>query len=684
MFDLPSGTILIPLAPNGVSCLPDEVPTLWVLAPTQSRAQAGLAINARFAVDIGRSEVTSQAQENHDLGDQLATELDVALMDLYEASTNWVTFRGALHLNSDVTFETFWRGMWQLLAERQEAMPDNFAGDLVRRVFWRSGGARTLVNSRAVVPSGLSGHHDVLTSLSKLSFVVTGILAQSSMLEAQVSLDDLPPGVLVHEQVWTLLETLLDGSTDDLRHVPRLMLGDAVRRRFGLDPQVRHDDEPRAVPPPEQLTADKEEVAALRSYLDIFRFESATGDFVLAKELLIARSDPEDQSEEALRAAFAPIECLLHPERTEKVERLFRICRRDLLRSVELVSGWAAAAVSDAQKTAVLTYVLKGNQGTGLAEHAAFRDIPWLQSLLDLALFRRLPENDRFTLAGRLGLATQYRWRILTQGGLQESQSEVKRSVDPKGDLESLYERWEAYREPLLRAFEQKRYPSFMHGGEGLRDPQSDREQWMGLFLIGSYMTLGRIETGTRGFLEKAHHKGWMQTFSAETLDADGWFAILDAFVENEDAQYRQWINRFLATYQISRYLGDYISVFQGANSATEALTLQELLDVRESHLYTGTGLNMPSVRSALGIGQHFVLRELVRRGVIANRHLDAQCYVPTKKVRERLYALGCNIPTEDWDMHTSRTISKFLESHLGVDKARFHGDFDLPFVLLG
>lgn len=677
---LTSGTVVLRMGEHGVEALANDVPTLWVVAPTQSLAEAGLAVNAPFTVDIGRSEVTSQAPENVELCDVLAAQLEIALIDLHAVTLAWTDFHRVMQFHPDVTYETFWTGMWSLLAERQLELPLNFAGTLVRRLFWQSGGARCLVSTREVVPSGLSGSYAVLTSLSQVSFVVTGVLTNPELLAAHVSVEDLPPGRLIHERIWQTLLVL--GGTNLMPHVPRLALVDALLRIFGTSPVVHHHELPPAVPSPDDLDMDEKERITVTTYLNGFKFETASEEFVLGADLLIAGDSTEEETEEARRAAFAPEHRVLHRLSTPEVQRLLRACRGSMRAPAETLVAWATEAGSEEKRFAVLEYVLRGNLRLQVSEHIEFRMIPWISQLLKLELFARFSEDDRMTLAGNLGLGKLYRDMLTLHDSPPDEGKAYVRCEDPGGELERLYDWWSGAREQELWAFEGKRYPAFMRDGLGLKDPGTDREQWMGLFLIGSYMTLGFVEQGTRGFLEQAHGAGWMQTFCAETLDTDGWFRMLDTYVEQDDKQYRQWVDRFLATYQISRYLSDYIYLFQGANDATEPLTLRELLDVRKSHLYTGSGLDIPSVRSALGIGQHFVLRELVRRGVIQNRHFDAQCYVPTAKVRRFLDYLGCDIPTDVWFPDTSSRIHDFLVSHLGEEKARFHGDFDLPFVL--
>ncbi|MFK7602061.1 sacsin N-terminal ATP-binding-like domain-containing protein [Deinococcus sp. SM5_A1] len=684
VFRLPSGTIVIPLGPSGPRALDPTVPTLWVTAPTRSSAAAGLIINAMFAVDIGRSEVTSQAIENLELCDALAREMEPALLALFQISERWAETQIILQLPNYLTFDQFWRSMWVLLAEQQTKTPDNFAGQLVRRLLWQVGGARELVLQYPTVPSGLAGKYDCLTCLKEVKFIVSGALEQSSLLESQVSAKTLPPGTLLHRDVWQTLRNLVGDAQELCPQPANLTLTDAIRQRFGNEPVLRHTDMPKPVPIPEKLEASDEEQETLRQYLNTFRFETATGTVAAARELLVATRNEESPSDEAMRAAFAPAGRRLHAESSAEVVALFRACRKDLNANASTLADWAQAATTDEQRLAVLRYLLKGELNNELSEKLAMHNGIWYRGLLKLPIFSQFDDRERMELAAKLYLHLDFRSLLLSGTNQGEANDlSMARATDPKAELEELYKRWTEQREELIRRFEVKRYPNFMYENGSLKIMTSDRKQWMGLFMIGSFMTLGYIEQGTGNYLTLAHDNGWMATFSSEELDADGWFRILDTYADEEETQYRQWINRFLATYQISRYLGDYIRIFQDAHHLCAPTPLWHLLDVKRSPLYTGSGLDIPSLRHALGIGQHFVLRELVRCGFISHQNLDADCYVPTKKVRKALYYYGCDIDPEEWGHETSTKIHRFLVDHLGEEKARFHGDFDLPFVLL-
>lgn len=98
--------------------------------------------------------------------------------------------------------------------------------------------------------------------------------------------------------------------------------------------------------------------------------------------------------------------------------------------------------------------------------------------------------------------------------------------------------------------------------------------------------------------------------------------------------------------------------------------------------------MDAPPIDPALGIGVCFVLRELVRNGVLhRNEHAHKYCFVPVKGVRDLFTRMGCeglqNESSEQWI--ASKTIHDFILDHFDgdVEMASFEKAFDLPFYLI-
>jgi hypothetical protein len=84
-----------------------------------------------------------------------------------------------------------------------------------------------------------------------------------------------------------------------------------------------------------------------------------------------------------------------------------------------------------------------------------------------------------------------------------------------------------------------------------------------------------------------------------------------------------------------------------------------------------------------MGIGRHFMVRELLRRGLINHPGLHSYCYVPSSRVLELLsWISGRPKPAFDGD-HTAA--SRWIFAIVGGNKKQspLGTDFDIPFDLL-
>jgi hypothetical protein len=96
-------------------------------------------------------------------------------------------------------------------------------------------------------------------------------------------------------------------------------------------------------------------------------------------------------------------------------------------------------------------------------------------------------------------------------------------------------------------------------------------------------------------------------------------------------------------------------------------------------------GLDAAPLNRSLGIGMNWMIREMVRQAVYDAGDASIMapyCWAPSQRVRELLNALGADVGA--WaDKEASRAIHEFVVEHIGADRARFNGDFDLPLQLI-
>ena len=83
----------------------------------------------------------------------------------------------------------------------------------------------------------------------------------------------------------------------------------------------------------------------------------------------------------------------------------------------------------------------------------------------------------------------------------------------------------------------------------------------------------------------------------------------------------------------------------------------------------------------SLGYGMNWMIREIMRFGLYDNGDLDFMapyCWAPSQRIRELLKPLGLDIASGA-GKDDSRAIYEFVVRNIGVDRAHFKGEFDLP-----
>ncbi len=354
------------------------------------------------------------------------------------------------------------------------------------------------------------------------------------------------------------------------------------------------------------------------------------------------------------------------------------------------MAQWAVSAQERERRLAVLRYLLKGDLAPELASSLRNRqENHWLTNLTSNELFDEFDKNEKFRLIGLLGLAEEYEETVFqpSQADEEEPTSNYDKAVeDPNAYLERLYASWQIRGKDIVVDYESKTYPHHMRDRNGgLLQLRRDRIKWMTLLMLGVYQSLGRTQPEAhRNFLNLADKQDWLNIFADETFNAGKWFQVLDEYFEraeySDNQSYYSWLNELLPTYQISRSLEDYVEIFIQIDKLKKPLNLEQILNPLANPIFSGSDINAPNLNRALGIGKHFVLRELVRTGVIQNSQVYAECFMPSKRVRQQLERLGCALSIDEWSSSDSRTIYKFLCEHLGEERATFDLSFDLPF----
>jgi hypothetical protein len=115
--------------------------------------------------------------------------------------------------------------------------------------------------------------------------------------------------------------------------------------------------------------------------------------------------------------------------------------------------------------------------------------------------------------------------------------------------------------------------------------------------------------------------KGWWQTICEVHPDvgAEAWMDILRAYGEGStDTLFELWMDSFPRLYRIARWLDTYVHLFQTLDRRDSKLA-KFLLSPASDPSLSGSGIEAPTLSGMLRLGQHLVIRELLRLEVLSS-----------------------------------------------------------------
>ena len=383
---------------------------------------------------------------------------------------------------------------------------------------------------------------------------------------------------------------------------------------------------------------------------------------------------------------------------------------RSLLRRSRKASGFSAGAQQLAhwireladdpdRRASALVYLRNGELSSQVISKLREMGLEgtWLTALTEDS-----PCFDGWGSEQTLQLLTQFRsveqWKVLLQTPTVIL-NPIERSVDVCRTLEKLHGWWKVENAGWLEQYEQRIYPEGAAPVEALcyeheQDYTGDRSAWLTLFLLGHFHTIGLVgHAQNRGFIEMCSRKGWWDRVFAKPdphKNPDAWMGVLDEYIEAQTDQqtYEHWMQRFPAIYRLARHLDDYRDLMLGLPTwgwAASECRLDQLTRPRITPRLQGGGINAPPFHKTLGIGACFVVRELLRLGVVAGESAPHACaYVPTKGVRDLFARWGyAEFDGAGADVALSKSIYRILSQHLDPEDARFAGAYDVPLQIM-
>lgn len=680
--------LLLALGDDGFVPLPDDVPVFWVTAPTRDPRGFGFAVNGPFEPDVGRVQLALQSNKNVQLAGELAVALCNRLGRLHaNATENWDALRGELQLSHGTTPERFWQSLWEVLgkrfADKCRKDDDGPVAKLSRRILWESeaDGLQAFYRQCAALPTGLVGDYAVLTKLSALRFVASGVLDREDVFRVVSKWTEFCRRVAIgvicsKQQVASTLESL----GVNLESPEQVSLTTAVEWELGE--QRLADSElagilgglltpnfMKALREGKPQERDEREHESLRKLLDEVQFQAADGSRHKAAKLVVAEGDGVD-SDEKLRAAFAPQGCQLNPAYRNSALAFFLASRARLEGNVATLAEWGLLASEEGARIAALRYLLKGQLKERLAEELRSQrdDTKWLWQLqtgLSAWFKTAIPDaHERKEILAHALRLFEDQLNQLAESQEQLTEQQALEAPPKPWTVEELWRWWECEdKQTGDYTLEGKANWPLFHGGDVPSDEQrkaelrrlllapesqDGKELWYRLFGYACLISAGRTVTELRRF--------WLGRLDPENfwkLTGDDDFSkATQAIFENAvTAKFNNMAAGGEQAYFWRRVFYDIRKVHRMVQNDFPAVLLDLIREGHGEHLlqFLRTG-HLPGPEQARWIGTFgqsadtplgFIIRELVRLGVIADEAVLPYAFYVCRPVRRALVKIG-------------------------------------------
>lgn len=701
---LDEGALLLPLGPRGFTELPKSIPHVWVTAPLSQDERLGFAINAMFEVDAGRSQLSKSGEKNRELASRLGEQFAERLAALREAmASDWEAIRSVMGLPSELDVYDLWHSLWQVLLARVPQLERDSGSRVVAEALLSSALAE-LSRHHLIVPNGLPDGLRHLMRWTEAATVLKGALSEQDVLRAVVSAPcfqgKLDPRSCVSAELATWLRVLVKelGERRDLLHsvsladlFHRLDANQPIRpedaRALGkaLHPETAEQWRKRDAEVPKETLKDLERMQEKAGQL---RFVSAAGEAVPVKRLL----GEGCSEEETRRWRFAPAAHRLADGYDEPGIAFFRLCRGQLEAPADRLKDWMLNAADSASRQAALRYLLEGALAQEVIQklRAVGLTGTWLAEISeDDPLIKDWDQDQCWWLVYQI-LKTPEESKVAHSRDAPIDPTPLPK-LDPKQALTAIHDWWLANRDAYLLDYHDRVYP----GGSlpSLHEDDCgaiDRSSWLLLLLLGGFHTMGRTQPEQhRNFIELCRHRDWWDVFTAPdpTEHFKDWMDVLDQYIDAQmdEQKYEQWMMRFPIIYKLARHLDDYAELFLGLKQRRERFDLGLVQTPNADPDQQGGGISAAALPKTLGKGANFVVRELIRLGVISDDpHVREHAFVPYAGVLDLLWELGCTDIEHLPPLRQAPQISAFVHQHLNdPEQATFCRDFDIPLRII-
>ncbi len=670
------GSLLMAMEPRGFRPLPEEIPALWVTAPTREGSGVGFAVNGSFDLDAGRGRLAGNTAENRVCARRIGEEAGDALGGLLDRSRHdWDGVRSSLRLAADVEALGFWESLWTGLTRGWLGQRRSDQAELAREA--ALGALVRLGGCPQGVPNGLKAALRGFVNAADIRYQMDGAFLHADVAGELAAwprfASRYPSTACVSENIGAIV-TQSELAKPQPLGLPAVL---AVLDRNRVEPA-----DAAVLGRVWRLTEEHTdwESDEVEERLHELLFRSEVDDWVPADELLAASGGVGP--DEPRRHALAPTRRRLHPVYYEEDDLpavdFFLVCRPRLEASAEEIARWVLDAQSEEVRRTALEYLADGELGDAVA--GKVRGQGWLQAALnEPRLMAHLSEEQVETLRRRLVSCAQL--QLAVDAYWQQGLPHVHSQVDLPTALQRLHHWWSQEGSNQAREYRDRLYPGPLNLQPDASTGRIDRPSWLTLLAVGSFQGMGRTrEQQHRGFIRLCQQKGWWQVFAERDPQdrPDQWMNIIEEYAEaqHDDEAWAQWMGQFPKLYRLSRWLEDYKDLLLSIDRFNQAFSLEAILAPRANPNFQGGGIDAPPLTRTLKVGAHLVVRELLHHGVISNPLAVPHAYAPTERIKGFFQAFDA------W-VYSAEEIHKILKEYLGEERATFDRDYDIPLRII-
>jgi hypothetical protein len=668
VFETAFGSAVVRLAPQGVVAFERSdyhpIPAIWVTAPTSGIPAHGLVLNAPFQIDTGRANLASGRAASRNLAHvkKQAQAVSAGVVNLLEQSrSDWTTSCTALGCSALPNAVRFWATFWQAMdltdlpedPSKDTLLLHEFAFTLFDTVLRRTG----------ELPNGLADSDAAFIKLDELRLIVdVGRMraVMPEMLKWEAFQRAFPKTAWCSSEVAAWLKFTGNDEQLSLQMLDRATIFSLLRDAQIEPEDLRHIAGIVALWP----TGPMEDYGWRAEFAKV-KLRAADNTWNTASNLLRS-GDPDTD----LMVLFAPQSVQLHGEYAKSAAAWSALSPYLPSFAVDplALTQWIAGARTVESQQASVQWILQNLYSPNAQLLLARRTVTWLFTLTrDSDVIAHLDNSQRTILLTWLGL-------------LAEADEVPECSAEVFPELKAIHAWWMIEQNKRLEKYEKHLFPAFFDRAALTIEPY-DRQSWMTIFSLGLMRRIGRVtDAQNKAFLEFLSARGWWAIIcsaSPET-DAEGWMGILRDYGDMQDDSplFEQWMDLFPRIYRVARWLDVYIHVFSTVDLRGPGQVRSLLAPSADASL-SGSGINAPTMRGMLRLGQHLIIRELLRAGVLGGPIATALAYMPTDSLCSMLEGLGYERP------NTSQDIHQLLVDELGEEAACFNGAYDIPLQLL-